>query len=219
MATYNLTLPLGPPPPADGAASAPPVADVDIPVCLDFLKGRCTRAQCRFTHPDLRRYEQLSGALHATSGRHVCEVWAMTGTCKFGAKCSRLHPVSVNPQPQPMMTVLLPVAVVPQPVLVTPPDVLAAPPQSQESVTSRPPLTASSPSPHSTPGMFSDPTVMGSPPLSPLTTPPLTSFVYRNPQPATSPQQFRAPQSQLRIPSVAALPLGGYPLPALPPAP
>eukprot|EP00667_Euglena_gracilis_P001913 EG_transcript_1914 len=99
-------------------ASSP---DADVPICLDFLKGRCSRAQCRFLHPDLAQYEQLSGAVLARAGRRVCEVWAMTGTCKFGAKCSRLHPsVVAGPQPQQVVTLMLPLAVGPQAALALP---------------------------------------------------------------------------------------------------
>eukprot|EP00667_Euglena_gracilis_P021668 EG_transcript_23849 len=65
-------------------------------VCLDYLKGKCTREQCRFVHPDLTAYQQLSEAVEAQAGREICEVWAMTGQCKFGAKCNKLHPIVVS---------------------------------------------------------------------------------------------------------------------------
>eukprot|EP00667_Euglena_gracilis_P010469 EG_transcript_10661 len=111
------------------SAPAAPLGDMDVPICLDFLKGRCTRTQCRFLHPDLSQYEQLSGAVHARAGRRVCEVWAMTGQCKFGAKCNRLHPsVVVSQQPQPTMTMLLPLAAVPQAVLMAPLEAPMGPP-------------------------------------------------------------------------------------------
>eukprot|EP00667_Euglena_gracilis_P034635 EG_transcript_60832 len=63
-----------------------------IQVCLDFLKGRCTRTQCKFHHPDLSEYQQLSDIVKAQAGRQICKVWAMTGQCKFGVKCNKLHP-------------------------------------------------------------------------------------------------------------------------------
>eukprot|EP00667_Euglena_gracilis_P019821 EG_transcript_21293 len=71
-------------------------ADAGLNVCLDYLKGKCTREQCRFVHPDLTAYQQLSEAVEAQAGREICEVWAMTGQCKFGAKCNKLHPVMVD---------------------------------------------------------------------------------------------------------------------------
>eukprot|EP00667_Euglena_gracilis_P013128 EG_transcript_13524 len=72
-------------------------ADAGLNVCLDFLKGKCARDQCRFVHPDLTAYQQLSEAVEAQAGREICEVWAMTGQCKFGAKCNKLHPATVSP--------------------------------------------------------------------------------------------------------------------------
>eukprot|EP00667_Euglena_gracilis_P008461 EG_transcript_8571 len=89
---------------------------LEVPICLDFLKGNCVRQRCRFLHPDLTRYEQLSKAVRAQAGRRLCEVWALTGKCKFGPKCSRLHPtVVVDPQPQAGLALLLPLPVAPAP--------------------------------------------------------------------------------------------------------
>eukprot|EP00667_Euglena_gracilis_P033765 EG_transcript_56108 len=88
------------------AKSGPPAkapVDADIRVCLDFLKGRCARKRCRFHHPDLSQYQQLSGAVQAQAGRQICEVWAMAGQCKFGAKCSKLHPVVIAQPSQPQV--------------------------------------------------------------------------------------------------------------------
>eukprot|EP00667_Euglena_gracilis_P032135 EG_transcript_48444 len=100
--------------PAKAAAPAKEPVDPSIRVCLDFLKGRCNRMRCKFLHPDLSQYQQLSGAVQAQAGRQICEVWAMTGQCKFGAKCSKVHPVLI-PQPvQPVMTIPMPVVFVPQ---------------------------------------------------------------------------------------------------------
>eukprot|EP00667_Euglena_gracilis_P026838 EG_transcript_32696 len=116
-------------------ASKPPAREDkgDQPrVCLDYLKGRCVRRRCRFAHPDLSDYRQLSGAVQAQAGRQVCEVWAMTGQCKFGPKCSKLHPYII-PQPQPTP----PVEVFCGPVRPAPST--AAPPQWPLLPTSNPP--------------------------------------------------------------------------------
>eukprot|EP00667_Euglena_gracilis_P030448 EG_transcript_42167 len=58
-------------------------------------------------------YQQLSGAVQAQAGRQICEVWAMAGQCKFGAKCSKLHPVVVSQptQAQPVLAVPVPMPV------------------------------------------------------------------------------------------------------------
>eukprot|EP00668_Euglena_longa_P022958 GGOE01028617.1.p1 GENE.GGOE01028617.1~~GGOE01028617.1.p1 ORF type:complete len:261 (-),score=66.31 GGOE01028617.1:1486-2241(-) len=107
--------------PAKGPLPAKEPVDPSIRVCLDFLKGRCNRMRCKFLHPDLFQYQQLSVAVHAQAGRQICEVWAMTGQCKFGAKCNKLHPVLV-PQPiRPVVTIPMPVVFVPQYVPATPP--------------------------------------------------------------------------------------------------
>eukprot|EP00667_Euglena_gracilis_P011108 EG_transcript_11334 len=84
---------------ATGAKQPPPAREDKAEnrrVCLDYLKGRCVRRRCRFPHPDLSDYRQLSGAVQAQAGRQVCEVWAMTGQCKFGGKCSKLHPYIIT---------------------------------------------------------------------------------------------------------------------------
>eukprot|EP00667_Euglena_gracilis_P031174 EG_transcript_44586 len=99
-----------------GAAHAKAPVDADIRVCLDFIKGRCTRTRCRFHHPEMAEYQQLSGAVQAQAGKEICEVWAMAGQCKFGSKCNKLHPVVLSPTSQPVLAVPLP----PQPLTPAP---------------------------------------------------------------------------------------------------
>eukprot|EP00667_Euglena_gracilis_P028259 EG_transcript_35883 len=103
--------------PISGAAAMPaaapskPPVDADIRVCLDFIKGRCTRTRCRFYHPEMTGYQQVSNAVQASAGRQICEVWAMAGTCKFGSKCNKLHPVVLSQPVQPvhsMMAISIP---------------------------------------------------------------------------------------------------------------
>eukprot|EP00667_Euglena_gracilis_P017425 EG_transcript_18373 len=114
MAPVSGVLPLPTPTLSRAApASAKEPVDPSIRVCLDFLKGRCTRTWCKFHHPDLSQYQQLSGAVQVQAGRQVCEVWALTGQCKFGAKCSKVHPILMPQIAQPMITVV-PVMFFPQ---------------------------------------------------------------------------------------------------------
>ena len=60
------------------------------PLCLDFLNGNCgrLRAHCRYYHPEPG--ELLTQEQQKKAG--VCEVWALTGFCKFGDKCWKKHP-------------------------------------------------------------------------------------------------------------------------------
>eukprot|EP00667_Euglena_gracilis_P004721 EG_transcript_4747 len=66
------------------------------PLCLDYLNGNCgrQRSRCRYYHPTP---EEAVG-LFTTSRRPVdpqrpvCEVWSLTGFCKFGARCWKQHP-------------------------------------------------------------------------------------------------------------------------------
>eukprot|EP00667_Euglena_gracilis_P014793 EG_transcript_15341 len=88
---------MAPIPATKAAAPVKAPVDADIRVCLDFLKGRCTRPRCRFHHPEMAGYQQLSGAVQAQAGKQICEVWAMAGQCKFGSKCNKLHPVVIAP--------------------------------------------------------------------------------------------------------------------------
>src|SRR5579872_1868610 len=59
----------------------------DVPVCLDYLKGVCgsKRANCKYGHPAAQA-EARGG------GSKVCEVFMLTGFCKFGAVCRDCHP-------------------------------------------------------------------------------------------------------------------------------
>eukprot|EP00667_Euglena_gracilis_P008371 EG_transcript_8476 len=100
-----------------GQASTKTPVDADIRVCLDFIKGRCTRPRCKFHHPEMAEYQQLSGAVQAQAGKQICEVWAMAGTCKFGAKCNKLHPIVLSqPSQTPLaMPLPMPLVAVPQP--------------------------------------------------------------------------------------------------------
>jgi len=61
-------------------------------VCLDYLKGECTskRFHCRFLHPDLADLQLQCGSA-GDGAAQVCEVWALTGRCKFGPNCKKLH--------------------------------------------------------------------------------------------------------------------------------
>eukprot|EP00668_Euglena_longa_P036947 GGOE01047532.1.p1 GENE.GGOE01047532.1~~GGOE01047532.1.p1 ORF type:complete len:417 (-),score=35.20 GGOE01047532.1:934-2184(-) len=93
-----------------GAVSVKAPVDADIRVCLDFIKGRCTRARCKFYHPEMSTYQQLSGVIQAQAGKQICEVWAMAGQCKFGAKCSKLHPVVLAQTNQAVLAIPMPVA-------------------------------------------------------------------------------------------------------------
>eukprot|EP00668_Euglena_longa_P027194 GGOE01034021.1.p1 GENE.GGOE01034021.1~~GGOE01034021.1.p1 ORF type:complete len:364 (+),score=27.06 GGOE01034021.1:41-1093(+) len=220
MATFGITLPVGTQL-REASPSVHAAADMDVPICLDFLKGRCLRKQCRFLHPDLSQYQQLSTAVHAQAGRHVCEVWAMTGQCRFGAKCSKLHPsVVVSPPAQPVMTLLLPVAVMPQPVLVTSAEPMAASsvPQQRQELPASPALLPTSFRPPN--ALLSAPTgfhVAAPSPHSPLVTAsPPTPFSPNIPNLIGQAITIRAPQP-LSI-THAPVPPGGFP-PQLPPRP
>jgi hypothetical protein len=57
-------------------------------VCLDYVRGQCVRPNCKYPHPDLSVLQDLQGA----EGKEPCEVFVLTGQCKFGAKCLKLHP-------------------------------------------------------------------------------------------------------------------------------
>lgn len=77
---------------AEATATAKPkakTASSSFSVCLDYLKGQCKRAQCRYEHPDMTHLQNELGEQQG-----ICEVYAMTGRCKFGSKCNKLHPGS-----------------------------------------------------------------------------------------------------------------------------
>eukprot|EP00667_Euglena_gracilis_P033931 EG_transcript_57076 len=97
-----------PKPKAPHTAKHAPAAG-PIRVCLDYLKGRCTRPRCRFHHPEMAGYQQLSGAVEAQAGRKICEVWAMAGQCRFGVHCDKLHPVLIAQPMRPLLALPVPV--------------------------------------------------------------------------------------------------------------
>lgn len=57
------------------------------PVCLDYLKGKCNskRWKCKYAHPALP-----CSALDDSDD--LCDVWMLTGFCKFGDMCRNYHP-------------------------------------------------------------------------------------------------------------------------------
>jgi len=66
-----------------------------IGVCLDYAMGTCTRNHCKYPHPDptpLHRMREQYGHQGV-----VCEVYALTGHCRFGAKCTKMHPAIAPP--------------------------------------------------------------------------------------------------------------------------
>lgn len=62
-------------------------------VCLDYLKGVCNdkRYKCKFAHPPMPLVTEAK-TLSTTSKQEVCDVWVLTGFCKFGDKCRFFHP-------------------------------------------------------------------------------------------------------------------------------
>jgi hypothetical protein len=67
----------------------------DMPVCLDYLKGVChmKRWKCKYAHPPLRLMAKgVRTETEGKKGRRVCEVWLLTGFCKFGESCRDYHP-------------------------------------------------------------------------------------------------------------------------------
>jgi len=76
--------------PYEGAAGAKPTTRIidesNQPVCLDHLKGVCQlkRQKCKYFHP--------AGEQHSDEPRQVCEVYLLTGFCKFGLRCRDYHP-------------------------------------------------------------------------------------------------------------------------------
>eukprot|EP00667_Euglena_gracilis_P026971 EG_transcript_32933 len=83
---------------------------VPRPLCLDFLNGKCGRhrALCRYYHPqpgevtlvvpphaapDTLAPVTPPAAGHLNGPPHpICEVWALTGFCKYGPRCWKRHP-------------------------------------------------------------------------------------------------------------------------------
>eukprot|EP00668_Euglena_longa_P010433 GGOE01012630.1.p1 GENE.GGOE01012630.1~~GGOE01012630.1.p1 ORF type:complete len:334 (+),score=37.02 GGOE01012630.1:59-1003(+) len=78
------------------------------PLCLDFLNGKCgrQRAHCRYYHPQPGDVTLVvppnspgpacpTAAVAGTvndPARPICEVWALTGFCKYGPRCWKQHP-------------------------------------------------------------------------------------------------------------------------------
>jgi hypothetical protein len=78
--------------------------DWDSTICLDWVKGTCdeSRWKCKFAHPTLP-FDVLPGhtiietlmsmyGIVPEEGAKVCEVWLLTGSCKFGRLCWNNHP-------------------------------------------------------------------------------------------------------------------------------
>lgn len=49
------------------------------PVCVHFLRGRCSNPECRYTH------------VRVTPGAPVCRDFAVLGYCEKGAECTDRH--------------------------------------------------------------------------------------------------------------------------------
>eukprot|EP00667_Euglena_gracilis_P008944 EG_transcript_9070 len=80
-----------------GAPVAPPAGE-RRQLCLDFLNGKCARhrSRCRFYHPEPTEISVTSadntGLGTFDPSRPICEVWTLTGFCKFGPRCWKQHP-------------------------------------------------------------------------------------------------------------------------------
>eukprot|EP00667_Euglena_gracilis_P025409 EG_transcript_29831 len=102
------------------ASAAPPAtapAEEKRQLCLDFLNGKCGRhrSRCRYYHPapgevsalptvcpqGKKSVPTIAGTIHDPA-RPVCEVWALTGFCKFGARCWKQHPQLEAQAPSPL---------------------------------------------------------------------------------------------------------------------
>lgn len=78
------------------------LASDDRPLCLDYLKGRCkqNRYKCKFAHPALDGASPAPVTPEPPSNDpsvQICEVWVLTGFCKFGSKCHYQHPPMTAP--------------------------------------------------------------------------------------------------------------------------
>jgi hypothetical protein len=69
------------------------------PLCLDYLNGTCSqlRQHCRYYHP--KPGEAIQNVPLVAPSANVCEVWALTGFCKFGKACWKSHPTSPQVTP------------------------------------------------------------------------------------------------------------------------
>jgi len=119
----------------------------DLRMCLDFVMDKCKRPQCKFPHPNLTELKRI--ATEWAEKGPICPVFVMTGTCKFGPKCCKVHPTMAavapaeHPQPNgPSAPLKVPSAQPKAPSLSIPTDLAA-------SVAGRPVSTASPrPLPH-----------------------------------------------------------------------
>eukprot|EP00667_Euglena_gracilis_P003032 EG_transcript_3037 len=143
----------------------------------------------------------------------------MTGHCRFGASCSRLHPVVLQQPSQPMMTLYLPVAIVPQSLQATSTEAVAGAIASGSDMAT----SSSSPLPASPlalgPGLSSGPsafcTSAPAPPSPVVTVPPPSPFLPPASRPLAPPITVLPPHSQPGPVPTPAL-LGPAP-PLLPP--
>eukprot|EP01006_Ploeotia_vitrea_P066316 TRINITY_DN94728_c0_g1_i1.p1 TRINITY_DN94728_c0_g1~~TRINITY_DN94728_c0_g1_i1.p1 ORF type:complete len:253 (-),score=7.36 TRINITY_DN94728_c0_g1_i1:241-999(-) len=75
--------------------SDPQMPSTEKPICLDWLEGLCTRRRkkCKFAHPPLHLIPK-----GPRGSRNVCPVYALSGSCKYGADCVRgAHPPGLAP--------------------------------------------------------------------------------------------------------------------------
>jgi hypothetical protein len=97
---HNQPAVLSPAPSAKSGPSPDPIG-----VCLDYAMGTCTRAHCKYPHPDLTPLIRMREQ-YGHQGV-VCEVYALTGHCRFGAKCTKTHPAfGALPVPSPQVPLL-----------------------------------------------------------------------------------------------------------------
>eukprot|EP01012_Entosiphon_sulcatum_P044887 TRINITY_DN5972_c0_g1_i1.p1 TRINITY_DN5972_c0_g1~~TRINITY_DN5972_c0_g1_i1.p1 ORF type:complete len:201 (-),score=11.23 TRINITY_DN5972_c0_g1_i1:138-719(-) len=63
------------------------------PLCLDFLKGKCkqNRYKCKFAHPAIEHITADAVTPAPSGAPQICDVWRLTGYCKFGNKCRFSH--------------------------------------------------------------------------------------------------------------------------------
>jgi len=103
-------------------------SSVAIGVCLDYAMGTCTRNHCKYPHPDptpLHRMREQYGHQGV-----VCEVYALTGHCRFGAKCTKMHPATDAPLEVPPQSPLPPTHVSSHPETVAQPNTSPSVPTS-----------------------------------------------------------------------------------------
>lgn len=83
---------------AKGGGKGAGKGDAARPLCLDYLNGTCSqlRSYCRYYHP--KPHEAAAHLVASMEDKQavkastpICEVWALTGFCKFGSKCWKQH--------------------------------------------------------------------------------------------------------------------------------